>query len=128
MSKRLESRSWGLPHLGQSLGVGRLCFRFFTTSRMFCSMSMECLAPAWVLLWFSGFRCFLLGSPFGLGGIRVFGLCGRLGVGFGRFWLFLRRRSRFSFFGLVGSCLCPCRLFRRLWLLLFRIFLFLSVL
>jgi len=49
MSKRLESRSLGLPHLGQSLGVGLLCFRFFTTSRMFCSMP---IGYFWLLLVF----------------------------------------------------------------------------
>jgi len=52
MSKRLESLSLGLPHLGHSLGVGRLCFRFFTTSRMFCSMPMGCF---WLLLRFCFF-------------------------------------------------------------------------
>ena len=38
MSKRLESLSLELPHLGQSLGVGLSCFRFPTTSRMFRSI------------------------------------------------------------------------------------------
>jgi len=40
MSNRLDSFSHGLPHLGQSLGVGLSCLRFFTTSRMLCSMPM----------------------------------------------------------------------------------------
>ncbi len=41
MSKRLESLSLWLPHLGQSLGAGGLCFRFLTTSRMFWSIPMD---------------------------------------------------------------------------------------
>jgi len=46
MSKRLESFSFGLPHLGHSLGVGRLYFRFPTTSRMFRSMP---IGVCWLL-------------------------------------------------------------------------------
>jgi len=40
MSKRVESRSSGLPHRGHSLGVVCLCFRFLTTSRRWRSASI----------------------------------------------------------------------------------------
>ncbi len=46
MSKRLDSLSFGLPHLGQSLGVGLSCFRFPTTSRMFRSIP---IGVCWLL-------------------------------------------------------------------------------
>jgi hypothetical protein len=45
MSKRLESLSFGLPHFGQSLGVGELCLRLLTTSRKFWSRPKLILAP-----------------------------------------------------------------------------------
>ena len=35
MSKRVDSRSFGLWHRGHSLGEVGLCFRFLTTSRKF---------------------------------------------------------------------------------------------
>jgi hypothetical protein len=66
MSKRLDSRSLGLPHLGQNLGVGLLCLRFPTTSRMFRSVPMDVVGSFMRVAssWFMLRRCFLLGSPF----------------------------------------------------------------
>lgn len=82
MSKRVESRSFGLPHLGQSLGEARPCFRFPTTSRRFRSIPTDFVAPTvrLALCAFIVLLCCLLGSPIVALGSQLCGLDDRLGV------------------------------------------------
>jgi len=85
MSKRVDSRSFELPHRGQSLGVEWVCFRFFTASRKFWSIRIGVpVAPGGVscccLGCFIVFLCCLLGSLVVVLGSWIRGLGGRLGV------------------------------------------------
>ena len=80
MSKRVESRSFGLPHLGQSLGEVRLCVKFPTTSRKFCSIPTGFVAPIVLSLLLASIvlLCCLLGNLMNPPRSQLRGLCDRL--------------------------------------------------